>query len=204
MIVIVDYGLGNVRAFANVYHRLGIPHCAARTAGDLMQASKILLPGVGAFDHAMALLDGSGMRPALDELVLKRRIPVLGVCVGMQILACASEEGRLQGLGWVDGVVRKHVPVGLRHKTQLPHMGWNRVVPLRCSGLLDGLPENALFYFLHSFCLHCANPQDVVAETDYGGPIASVVNAGNVFGIQCHPEKSHDNGVRLLRNFALL
>lgn len=204
MIAIVDYGLGNVRAFANVYRHANIDHRIARAPGQLVGAKKIILPGVGAFDQAMSLLNNSGMRPALDDLVLNRKIPVLGICVGMQILAHSSEEGQMKGLGWVDGVVRRHAPEGLRHRTQLPHMGWNSMVATKASGLFDGLQENPCFYFLHSFCVHCTDARDVAATTDYGGPFTSVLIAGNVIGIQCHPEKSHGNGIRLLRNFALM
>src|SRR5688572_14913615 len=124
MITIIDYGLGNVLAFSNVYRRLNIPVAVAKRAEDLRQATKLILPGVGAFDHAIELLRESGMREALDELVLTRAVPVLGVCVGMQILASASEEGRLAGLGWIGGTVRKFDVGASPHEIRLPHMGW--------------------------------------------------------------------------------
>lgn len=200
MIAIIDYGLGNVLAFANVYRRLNIPVAIARSASDLQQATKLILPGVGAFDHAMELLQQSGMREPLDELVTSGGIPVLGVCVGMQILATTSQEGRLPGLGWIHGDVRRLDVAGIR----LPHMGWNDVRPIGSSALFSGLESDARFYFLHSYHFHCARNQNVLAETDYGTTFTCAVHAGNIFGVQFHPEKGHSYGTRLLKNFAEL
>src|ERR1039457_4106281 len=130
MITVVDYGLGNIRAFANIYQRLNIPVAVARTADQLAAAERIILPGVGAFDWAMTRLEGSGMRPCLDDLVVRKKRPVLGVCVGMQMMARRSEEGKLPGLGWIDGEVRRFDESGFRQQTHLPHMGWNDVCPV--------------------------------------------------------------------------
>ncbi len=154
MIAIVDYGLGNVLAFANVYKGLNIPVTVARSAAELEPATKVILPGVGAFDHAMELLDASGMRVTLDRKALEERVPVLGICVGMQILAASSDEGRLTGLGWIDGRVRKFSLDGLTQKTRLPHMGWNDVKPRRAAALFRELENEARFYFLHSYYLN--------------------------------------------------
>ena len=129
MITIINYGLGNVQAFANLYKRLNIPTAVATAAPDFKGATKLILPGVGAFDHAMELLDASGMRGTVDDLVLNQGMPILGVCVGMQILARSSEEGKLAGLGWIDGRVRRFDEKTLRQPARLPHMGWNDVVP---------------------------------------------------------------------------
>ena len=201
MIRVIDYGLGNVSAFLAVYKALHIEAGLARHAADLEDASKLVLPGVGAFDHAMRLLDGSGMRDRLDELVLGRKLPVLGVCVGMQILARSSEEGKAAGLGWVDARV-----TGFRSLSRpgllLPHMGWNDVQPVAAHPLFAGLVSDAFFYFLHSFYLDCARAQDVVALTSYGLKFSCAVQAGNIYGVQFHPEKSHLAGVQLLKNFA--
>ena len=204
MVTIIDYGLGNIQAFANVFKRLNIPCSVATAAGDLETAAKIILPGVGAFDHAMERLGNSGMREALDDLVLNRKVPVLGICVGMQILAKSSDEGRSAGLGWIDGVVKKFDSSKLNQQTHLPHMGWNDVVPTGASKLFHKLEKNAVFYFLHSYYFSCSNEEDVIAVTEYGEPFASGVNSQNVFGIQCHPEKSHACGIQLIANFASL
>ena len=202
MIAIVDYGLGNIRAFANIYKNAGIAHCIATRAADLDGADKIILPGVGAFDHAMDRLDASGMRGRLTGRVLGAKVPVLGICVGMQILARSSEEGTRAGLGWIDGEVKKVRAAPGAGAVVLPHMGWNDVVPRSREGLLDGLGADTAFYFLHSYCFHCHDPADVLAEADYGGRFACAVRHGHVFGVQFHPEKSHHNGIRLLKNFA--
>jgi glutamine amidotransferase len=198
MIAIVDYGLGNILAFATSYKRMGIPVTVAKTPADLAGASKIILPGVGSFDHAMSLLAKSGMRPSLDELVLAKKTPVLGICVGMQMLARSSEEGDLPGLGWIDGDVCKI------EAARLPHMGWNDVTATPGAALFAGLETGARFYFLHSYYFRCADPADVLATADYGAPFACAVRHGNVYGVQFHPEKSHRYGSQLLNNFAVM
>ena len=203
MIKIVDYGLGNILAFQNMYKRLNVDVSVARTAGELADASRIILPGVGAFDHAMELLDASGMHPMLDELVLERRIPVLGICVGMQILARASDEGRLGGLGWIDARVRSFGALK-NDDLLLPHMGWNDVRPVTPTALFEGLRPEGRFYFLHSYFFECEREQDVAARTTYGVDFACSVQAGNIYGVQFHPEKSHHFGAQLLKNFAEL
>ena len=204
MITIIDYGLGNIQAFVNLYRRLDVAVRVARASADVESAERIILPGVGAFDHAMELLEQSGMRPSLDAVVGAGQVPVLGICVGMQILATSSEEGKLKGLSWIDGAVRKLDVARANAPIRLPHMGWNDVVPLERGGLFAGLESDARFYFLHSYYFACANRADELAQTDYGGPFASAVRRGNVYGVQFHPEKSHHFGVRLLQNFAEL
>lgn len=202
MITIADYGLGNVLAFKNVYKRLGIECRAASTAAGLEGASRIILPGVGAFDHAMALLDASGMRDTLDELVLGRGVPVLGICVGMQILAQSSEEGCARGLGWIAGRVKKFDVAQSRTLMRLPHMGWNDVQPTAASALFAGLESDARFYFLHSYYFQCDRAEDSLARAEYGAPFSCAIRSGKIYGVQFHPEKSHHWGTRLLRNFA--
>jgi glutamine amidotransferase len=202
MIRIIDYGLGNISAFLNVYKRLNVEAGVARTSSDLKTADKLILPGVGAFDQAIDLLNGSGMRESLDELVLGQKVPVLGVCVGMQILANSSEEGVRGGLGWVPGKVKHLRSMG--GNLQLPHMGWNDVTPIGDSGLFAGLQTGARFYFLHSFFFDCDLPADVSAVANYGGDFCCAVHKANVFGAQFHPEKSHHFGAKVLQNFAEL
>lgn len=204
MITIVDYGLGNIRAFLNVYKQLNMEAKTAQTAAELEGVTKVILPGVGAFDHAMERLEESGMRETLDDLVLRQRVPVLGVCVGMQILARTSDEGKLSGLGWINGRVRAFRSWDPARSLPVPHMGWNDVKPVPGSKLFDQLQSEARFYFLHSFFFECAREEDALAVSHYGAEFSSAVNAGNIFGVQFHPEKSHHFGTRLLKNFGEL
>lgn len=201
MIRIIDYGLGNILAFQNMYKRLNVEVKLAKTAADLADADRIILPGVGAFDHAMELLDASGMRAALTELVIDRKMPVIGICVGMQILAASSEEGTRPGLGWIDGRVRNFA--GLESwNQQVPHMGWNDVHPVAGYPLFRDMENDARFYFLHSFFFECANPAEVAAVSRYGIDFPCAVHRDNIHGVQFHPEKSHHFGAQLLKNFA--
>ncbi|MHC8355005.1 imidazole glycerol phosphate synthase subunit HisH [Pseudomonas sp. LB3P81] len=204
MITIIDYGLGNIQAFVNVYKRLHIPVSVAQNADELASATKLILPGVGAFDHAMERLDSSGMRPLLDELVQLKKVPVLGICVGMQILADSSDEGSLPGLGWVSGAVRSFSSIPQLSDLALPHMGWNDVVPSLGNPLFRGFEKDARFYFLHSFFFECQQLANVAATSSYGLDFSCAVAADNVYGVQFHPEKSHHFGVGLLKNFAEL
>lgn len=204
MIHIVDYGLGNVQAFANMYKRLGFEATRAKTAAELIGATKIILPGVGAFDKAMEFLDASGMRPVLEDLVVEKKVPVLGICVGMQILASTSDEGTSAGLGWIPGRVRSFGSVEESSKLPLPHMGWNDVAPAPGSALFAGLESDARFYFLHSFFFDSSDPAHVSARATYGLNFGCAVSSGNVHGVQFHPEKSHHYGALLLKNFAEL
>lgn len=204
MITLVNYGLGNIQAFANIYKRLNIPVAVAETADELARAEKIVLPGVGAFDWAMTRLNESGMRACLNDLVMTQKRPVLGICVGMQMMARRSDEGALAGLGWIDGEVIGFDETTFTQKTHLPHMGWNDALPRRTDCLFRGLEESPRFYFLHSYYFLAHRADEVLAVTDYSGPFASAVRSGNVFGVQFHPEKSHQWGIQLLKNFAEL
>ena len=204
MIAIVDYGLGNIAAFASVYSKANIKVSVARTADDLKGASKLILPGVGHFDHAMRLLRQSGMLDALNQMVLGDKVPVIGVCVGMQILAKSSEEGGLPGLGWIDAHVRAFKSSDIARNLAVPHMGWNDVQPLSPNLLFDTLQTGARFYFLHSYYISCDRQEDVLATCNYGADFACAVRSSNIYGVQFHPEKSHSFGDRLLRNFAEL
>jgi glutamine amidotransferase len=202
MITVVDYGLGNVRAFLNAYRSLNVEASVARSPAELRQASRVILPGVGAFDHAMKLLSRSGMLEMLEELVIGKGVPVLGICVGMQILAGSSEEGGLPGLSWIKGRVRQLDESKIPYRARLPHMGWNEAHPVHRSPLFDGLEVTPRFYFLHSYHFQCEEEENILARTVYGDPFHSAVCRDNIFGVQFHPEKSHRWGARLLQNFA--
>jgi len=201
MIGLVDYGLGNLEAFANIYRRAGIDARRLSRPEDIATASRLILPGVGSFDWAMDRLNGSGLRDALDEAVLGRHIPVLGICVGMQMMMERSEEGSTPGLGWITGDVVRLPDRGA--KFPLPHMGWNDVRPRGDGPLFDAL-DAPRFYFLHSYHVATATVDAVLAEADYGMTITCAVQQGHIRGVQFHPEKSHDCGVRLLENFATM
>lgn len=204
MITIVNYGIGNINAFVNVFKRLDLAVQIAKKPDDLKDAEKLILPGVGHFDRAMNMLNNSGLREPLDYLVLQQKIPVLGICVGMQMMARKSEEGGVEGLKWIDATVKKLDEEKLMQVTKLPHMGWNDVKPVKSNPLFNGLEQEALFYFLHSYYFKCVRPEDILAVTAYGTEFAAAVHHENKYGIQFHPEKSHHFGETLLENFAKL
>jgi glutamine amidotransferase len=204
MISIFDYGIGNIQAIVNIYKRLNIPVRIARTAGELAAAERIILPGVGSFDWAMARLNNSGMRAVLDNLVLSKGRLILGICVGMQMMAKRSAEGSLDGLGWIDAEVRKFNGAAPSHRAYLPHMGWNDVEPRSQEGLFRDMGAAGRFYFLHSYYFVPKDQNLILAVTDYGETFAASIRAGNIYGVQFHPEKSHQWGIQLLKNFAEL
>jgi glutamine amidotransferase len=204
MITILDYGLGNVLAFQNVYKRLNLPAKVASKPEDLDGATKLILPGVGAFDYAMTLFNRSGLREPAEKLVLEQKLPVIGICIGMQMLAAGSDEGELPGLAWVPGHVRRIDASALTQQTRLPHMGWNDVELTRESALFKQLERGARFYFLHSYYFDTPSSEYQLATVHYGSSFTCAVNNGNVYGVQFHPEKSHRDGSRLLQNFAEL
>jgi glutamine amidotransferase len=204
MITIIDYGVGNIFAFQNVYKRLNIPTKIAKTQQDLADAKKMILPGVGSFDYAMSQLNASGMREKLDELVLEKKVPVIGICVGMQMMGNRSDEGKLEGLKWIDSEILKFDENLIQQRTKLPHMGWNDVAPINNHPLFIGLEKDAIFYFLHSFYFRCKNETESIAVSNYGISFSSAVHRENIYGIQFHPEKSHQYGEKLLHNFANL
>lgn len=204
MITLIDYGVGNIFAFQNVYKRLDIPTKIAKTQEDLVGAKKLILPGVGSFDYAMTQLKASGMRKKLDELVIEKKVPVIGICVGMQMMGNRSDEGKLEGLKWIDSEILKFDGSLIHQRTKLPHMGWNDVSPVKNHPLFIGLEDDAIFYFLHSFYFKCNNLIESIASSDYGISFSSAVQRDNIYGIQFHPEKSHQYGERLLNNFAKL
>ncbi len=204
MTTIIDYGLGNIKAFVNLFERLSLPIKIAKCAEDVRNSTKIILPGVGSFDYAMTQFNNSGMRDAVENKVFGSDTPVLGICVGMQMLASGSEEGKLPGLGWIEGYVRMFDGNTIPYKSKLPHMGWNSISPKEHYPLMNGLNNTSRFYFLHSYYFVSANENEIMSTTLYGNLFTSSIAKRNIFGIQFHPEKSHLNGITLLKNFALL
>ncbi len=203
MICIVDYGVGNIQAFLNLFKRLGVEARRANAPDALSGATRVVLPGVGHFDHAMQRFNDSGMRPRLEELVFGAQVPLLGICVGMQMLAEGSDEGSLPGLNWVPGRVRSFVANPNAQNLPMPHMGWNEVRPAADAPLFQsGFEDAPQFYFLHSFYFDAENKRDVAATANYGFDFDVVVSRGHIHGVQCHPEKSHHWGAQLLKNFA--
>ncbi|MBX9898353.1 MAG: imidazole glycerol phosphate synthase subunit HisH [Qipengyuania sp.] len=202
MIQIIDYGIGNVQAFLNVYKRLGIAAQRAIDPGQIVEATHVILPGVGSFDRAMHQFELSGFRQPLDELARGGQTHVIGVCVGMQMLADGSDEGVAGGLGLIPGRVRPIRDL-MRGHLPSPHMGWNAVQSRAPHRLFEGI-EDSRFYFLHSYYFDSAAPEDVIASAHYGADFTCAVGRGKVFGVQFHPEKSHHFGQQLLGNFARL
>lgn len=201
MISIIDYGSGNVNAIAVVAARSGLPFEIINTPSQISNASRLVVPGVGAFDQSVRALETSGMATALRSRTGSGEASCLGICVGMQVLATGSEEGAEAGLNLIPGRVRRFDPETIQYKPKLPHMGWNSIRPTRDHPLLSGIDADRGFYFLHSYYYQCDEPSDVVAESSHGRAFHSVVGRGRIFGVQFHPEKSHGNGVHLLRNF---
>ena len=202
MIKIIDYGIGNIQAFLNVYKRLGINSGIAHSIDDIKSATHLILPGVGAFDQAMTLFNNSGLRESIEKRIFEDRVPIIGICVGMQMLASSSEEGSLPGLGWIPGTVRAFSSNISSRSLPMPHMGWNSLIKKVNTPLLKDFKEESSFYFLHSFYYECDDAGDVLATAEYGHNFHCVIGRNNIYGIQCHPEKSHSSGYQLLKNFA--
>lgn len=204
MIGIVNYGSGNINAIGTIYKNLNIPYKVIEEISDFDGVSKLILPGVGAFDETMQQLIDSGFKKKLDELVLENNTPVLGICVGMQILGEGSDEGDLEGLGWIPGRVKRFDAAMIKTKPYLPHMGWNTISNPLGHELLAELDMDFGFYFVHSYYFECFDDENILSRTTYGLEFSSSIYKGHIFGTQFHPEKSHGNGVQLLKNFAEL
>ena len=199
MITIVDYGMGNLGSILNMFKRIGVKAVVTTDPEVIRSAEKILLPGVGAFDVAMTHINGSGLREILDQKAKVERIPILGICLGMQLFTRGSEEGELPGLGWIPGETKRFPG---QADLKVPHMGWNMVIPSTPSCLTRNLPAESRFYFVHSYCVTVDDPKHSILKTHYGVEFESGLAWENIYGVQFHPEKSHKFGMQLLKNFA--
>ncbi len=197
MVIIVDYGMGNLGSIANMIKKVGHKSIITSDVQKIKNATKLILPGVGAFDNGMRHLKDSGLIEVLNHKVLIEKIPILGICLGMQLMTNSSEEGTIAGLGWIDAQARKFVSDELK----VPHMGWNVVKHKKSSKLFDELKTEKRFYFVHSYYVSCNSKDDILTTTPYGHDFISSYEKDNVIGVQFHPEKSHKFGMNLMRNF---
>jgi len=202
MIVVVDYGVGNLGSIVNMFKKVGSKTVASSDPVVIGNAEKLILPGIGAFDAGMQKLNERGLIPLLNELVLEKKIPVLGLCLGLQLMTNRSDEGQLSGLGWLDAETLRFRFEGTSSNLKVPHMGWNTIEIRRRHPLFTDLDPEARFYFVHSYYVQSHDPEAVLAETDYGGHFHSIFAKDNIMGAQFHPEKSHKHGMRLLKGFA--
>jgi imidazole glycerol-phosphate synthase subunit HisH len=201
MLAIVNYGVGNLASIYNMLKKIGVEATIAVREEQVMSADKIVLPGIGHFDYCMQELRKSGLLPAVEEKVLNQKTPVLGICVGSQMLMESSEEGNETGLGWIKGRVVRFNKEELPVDCKIPHMSWSDVQPKGNQPLYHGIDEPR-FYFVHSYYIHPANAGDITATADYGRPFTASVGHEHIQGVQFHPEKSHRFGMQLYSNFA--
>jgi imidazole glycerol-phosphate synthase subunit HisH len=198
--IIIDYGMGNLNSVKRKLARLGVDVLISNLPADILKADKLILPGVGHFQKAVENMKELQLLDILNDMVLIKKKPILGICLGMQLMATLSEEGNVEGLGWFDAeVVKFRVKDFLTHK--VPHTGWNQIIKNKESQLMNGIPDLSEFYFVHSYHFKCNNPADILNETEYEYVFTSAVEKENIFGVQYHPEKSHDIGEKLLKNF---
>jgi glutamine amidotransferase len=204
MIVIVDYGTANIGSVLSMGLKAGGQLRISADPDEVAAADKLILPGVGAFDHGMANLHDRGLAAALNHAVLERKVPILGICLGVQLFTRGSEEGKLPGLGWIAADTVKFRFDQTAPDLKVPHMGWNHVTPAKDDPLLVALPVDPRFYFVHTYHLVCDDEKDVLTWTQHGHRFASSVSHGNIWGTQFHPEKSHKFGLAMMRNFSNL
>ncbi len=202
MIVIVDYGMGNLGSIVNMLKKIGAAAVLSSDPAVIEKADALILPGVGAFDSGMKNLAERGLLTVLNKMVLERKVPILGLCLGMQLFSRRSEEGSLLGLGWLDAETVRFRFDGENVQLKVPHMGWNIIKPCQPHPLLAGLGPEPRFYFVHSYHVVCADPENVLARAHYGIDLVAVIAKGNILGAQFHPEKSHKFGMTVFRNFA--
>jgi len=204
MIVIIDYNMGNIGSIVNMLRRINVEVKSSSAPDELAKADKLILPGVGAFDHGMNHLSDLGLLPVLNDLVLTKKIPILGICLGMQLLTKKSEEGSLGGLGWIDAKTVRFQFDPAQNSLKIPHMGWNNVTPKEKEPFFTDIDQDTRYYFCHSFHVECDNQDDILAETHHGINFTSAIKRDNIMGVQFHPEKSHRFGIQLLRHFTAI
>jgi len=200
MIVIIDYKMGNVGSILNMLRKIGTQAMISSSADDINKADKLILPGVGAFDNAMSNLNSLNLIDTLNRRVLIEKIPVLGICLGIQLLTAKSDEGCFSGLDWIDAKTIRFDFGSNQDNLKVPHMGWNTVYPRKGSLIFRDMFEPR-FYFVHSYHVICNNKSDILSTTHYGFDFVSGIEKDNIFGVQFHPEKSHKFGMKLLSNF---
>lgn len=201
MLVIVDFGVGNLSSIQNMFRKIGVRAVIASSPEQLLKAEKIVFPGMGAFDNCMSLYNRSEIKPVINEIVLKKKIPFLGICVGMQMLMQGSEEGQLPGLGWIKGMNKRFNSSLMPENQKIPNIGWHELRINKPSPLMIGL-ENSRFYFAHSYHLSDESQADILGTAEHGYEYTVAVEHENIIGVQFHPEKSHRFGLQLLKNFA--
>lgn len=197
MITIIDYSMGNLGSIANMIKKVGHKSIITSDLEEIKNATKLILPGVGSFDNGMRNLAELGMIEVLNQKVLVEKTPILGICLGMQLMTKSSEEGKLAGLRWVDAQTKRFVSDTLK----IPHMGWNIIKHQKESTLFDECESEKRFYFVHSYCVSCNIQEDILANTNYTQDFVSLFEKENIIGVQFHPEKSHKFGMQLLKNF---
>ena len=200
MIVIIDYGVGNLQSIFNKIKRMDVDAIISSDPEDIEKAKKLILPGVGAFENGMRNLKIFGLLSALNKKVIEKKTPILGICLGMHLFTKSSEEGHVSGLGWIDCTTEKF-KFTPDPKLKIPHIGWNTLQIEKNHPLLKRITDDLSFYFLHSYHLVCQKEDIILATTNYGYDFVSAVGKENILGVQFHPEKSHKNGVKILRNF---
>lgn len=204
MITIIDIGMGNLGSILNMLKYLKIKAIISSDKNDIIEAEKLLLPGVGSFDNAMNSLHKMNIISILEEKVIDEKVPILGICLGIQLFSQKSEEGNLPGLGWVDAHTVRFKFEKYSNNLKIPHMGWNFVKPVRYNTLFKDMNNEIKFYFVHSYHVKCRNAEDILATTGYGIEFVSAIKKNNIYGTQFHPEKSHKYGMKLLQNFSEL
>ena len=201
MVVIINYGMGNIGSISNMLKRIGAEAVVSSNPQEIRKAARLILPGVGAFNNGMDNLNNLGLTFVLNEMVIQQKTPILGICLGMQLMTKSSEEGSRPGLGWIDATTVRFKCGKEEQNLKIPHMGWNVIQWRKESVLFKDMPEEPRFYFVHSYHAVCNDKEDILATTSYGYDFVSAFQKGNIIGVQFHPEKSHKFGMQVLRNF---